>query len=214
MTTAALATEKRSFTLNRAHKVVQRIVDVVQSEEQSIGRSYSGAVSLDAAGQRVLDKGTAQAQKDLAVLDKVLQLQELAGKARDAIASANLSAGVTSLMAKEKWLQNQLTTLRGQLGRMASGIEISEFHLQKSEDEARHVAAQAAANAAGNNYVVPNARSLNVRFVSEATVEALKQRIASIEAQKVAVADSIADANTTKVELELPTEYLTSLLGQ
>lgn len=212
MAIASLKTEKRTFTLNRAHKVLQRLVEVVTAEEQKIGRSYFRSVTLDATGARALEKCKLAAAADLETLHKVLAVQGLLGAARNAIAAANATAGVTELMGREKAVTNQIRTLTQELSGMATGEELEEFELLRDEFaqlQATHVEEAKAKNVA---YTPLPARVANVRAVPRNVIQTLEALRAELMATKVRLTDEISDANSTKVELELPSEYL-PLLG-
>lgn len=207
-------TVSRTFTLNRAHKVVQRLKELVAGEERGLGAGYTGNVGFGAQSDRVIAKGRNQAVSDIAKLEKVLALHQLVGLNRDTIAKANVAANVTTLMAEERWVQAQIGTLRTQLAYLGRGIDEHEY-LQQAKERAAELAAYKELIAAGVvNAAKPSEHSVTLNYVQPSVIERLQLLMKGLEARKVFVADAISDANAEKVSLELPVEYLKELLGE
>lgn len=213
MNTTTLATVVKSITLNRAHKVVQRLKELIKTEGDGLGSDYTATVYGTEAGKRQLAENKIEAQKAMDKSTDVLDLIQMLGNVRQTIAVANHQFGVTALMNEESVVSAKVTFLEEQTAYMTSGISEEEYQRQNQDVEEKHRKAVEHARVASQPMPADSMQRWTVSFLTEAKKKEFTEGLEILKARRIEIADNIADANLNKVDLVLPEKYIKNLLG-
>lgn len=178
-------------TLNRWHKVVERIKDAstkLQGEIQGSELLQITAATRELRLATVADR-EAKLLANLALLD---QLRLAVVDIRNAIQDANLN-GITQRMNEMQYL----TLKRQTLERLVARLRTTE-----STEEALAELAAAQVQAATSSYSNTN-RSVAVAVVSAENLAVLEKELATVGKRINVLSDEISDLNASRVTLEI-----------
>lgn len=214
--TVQVATFSTDCTLNRAHKIVERLKTLLTADAENLEDHHVTRLTGGESAKRNLERNKAKSADGVQNAKEQLHMLELLGNARHAIASANMTFGVTRLLAEETVVKGQIALLERHVSAMKneSAIDEAEFFLLEEEASNKATAAREIAVQSKTSYHEPSPATRIVRNCSDAVVNELKEALESLKARKVAIADGISDANANKVTLVLPEKFRKTLTGE
>lgn len=211
--TSTLKMSVHELTLNRAHKVVERLQQLITQKRQDIAKGLPAYITpqLDAAGERMFNAHRAVAVTALATVAEIQDLTTCLSNVRTTIGRANEDFGISGLIAQNahaKMTLDVLESLQSTLQSVVQAVSPTEFATLVTE----HAAAQEA-RAKSDSKVPLSTPSAYVRVVTPEEVAEIGKKVTAQKALRVQLSDSIATQNLQKVSVHLPDDYLNLLLG-
>lgn len=183
--------QKLSNTLTRWHKIAERITSRMKAIQSEISRSiaYSGDVSII----EVLHLDLVKTAK-VAVSDKASMYQELNNALvliKASIAKSNASAGVSSFLVEIEGARRQIQFLESLVNSLQSAVHVEnclELAAKANPDDSR-------------SHMLRS--HFTVRLINDDEFTTLKQNLANETRRMEGLTDKLADANASKVVIEL-----------
>lgn len=173
------------LTLNRAHKVAERLRTYVKELQKVIQDKSTplGIRSLREAS--VVQKAKEQSESFDHSVNQYLNASEALEKLRNAIAAGNHQSNVYLLISKQNRLNLEVQALTQALeyAQNASGVALSDIPDTPQEYQ-----------------------SYRLETLNSTQVASLRQRVAQLQRECHVVADDISDANRFTIEVELSDE--------
>lgn len=194
-TTAQQNTKSVSNTLTRWHKIADRVKQAAGDLAQKNMNTLHGSRSIDAdtfsVRKGALEAATAKAIGEQSVM--YFALLDALFAIRRALAQANVKHGVSDLLS-------QMEQAKQAGAYYASILETTEGTLSQEEFAALYSKKNAAAK---NSSSSVSMYGVSVTFVSEAMVTDLTEKRDSARKLVNALADKLADANATRITLDV-----------
>lgn len=188
-----------TLTINRAHKVVERLKTLLKQHEN---RSIETGSAIDTGlpvgegviarmGERSNDFETALANYQAASAALV--------SVRQVIGKANAANGINDLLAEQDGLSKELKLFKVVLERCGGSTAVAPGELKD------YPIPQAQAASTGG-YLRGQSAGIKVYSLDKARQQQLEQQAKALQSKLHGIADRIAEANRASVTFELPTE--------
>ena len=175
-----------TFTLNRAHKVVERLkaraADILKEAQELVGPVRVRSQAEAGLKERAVDR----AARAKVLLAEHMALLDTVGVLRRAVADANHAAAVDQLLCE----QNECTQKVNAYKRV---LEAADFEDASAWEE---IPAEA------SEYAV-----YQLRVLDSETVDAFKSAMQAQQVRVHAVSDSVSDANRATIKVEMSAEH-------
>ena len=179
------------LTLNRAHKVAERLRTYVKELQKVIQDKSTPLAIRSLREASVIQKAKEQSESFDHSVNQYLNASEALEKLRNAIAAGNHQSNVYLLISKQNRLNLEVQALTQALeyAQNASGVALSDIPDTPQEYQ-----------------------SYRLETLNSTQVASLRQRVAQLQRECHVVADDISDANRFTIEVELSDE-LSQVVG-
>lgn len=188
-----------TMTLSRAHKVAERLrIKVTEAAQTAV--AGLGVIRVDGVGGDAQLASLAESrQKALEALGTHAQYNQALQDVRAAVGRANAVSGVSDLLAEQEAIARRIKLLRDILGASSAiAIQPEELAAYRPLTQARDIYSR------GETGVPVTLLPAEVRAALESDLNALQK-------QQFAVSDKVADANATRIALDLPDDMAADL---
>lgn len=187
------------MTLSRCHKVAERLRAKVAEAAEAVTTGL-GIVRIDGlAGESQLAALSASRDKADVALKAHHESNQALQAVRAAIGRANVVAGVSDLLAEQEAIGRRIKLLRGVLAtHTTTAIQPDELSEYRPLNQVKEVFSRGDAG-------------VQVTLLTAAYRAQLEAEIAALQKQLYRVSDAVADANATRVTLDLPDNLVEEL---
>jgi hypothetical protein len=188
-------------TLTRWHKIAERVLEQERRVMQDINTALTTTHRLDVDAFEVRRSVFENAAKEAATgkLDLLVALQAARFKIKTALGRANVEFGVSALLTDMKRVSEERDVIQAVYDTSVHSISATDFEKlieRKKADETTQRTALAAQR---------------VTFVPAEVQKALKERIDAAVRHLNALADKLADANASKITLDIDEAVATAV---
>lgn len=177
-----------TISMNRWHKVVERLVALRSAAQEQMSRSVVARESMQTAGLFEKRQGEAavrfvkaSAEFDKAV-DTILAI-------RQAIQVTNISSGIANRLAQLDALRVQATAVQALVDQLQSAVSLAD--------------AKVLAESRVSTDMYSMRQEVAIAAVDEVGFQVLKDKLNSLNVQRNNLADEISELNTTRVAIEI-----------
>lgn len=190
-----MTTKKISNTLSRWHKVA----DAVKAAAQKVKAENQAKLTAGAC----LSEDTFKVRKDALKVsaDSVaetgtplyLRLLTTLFRIRKALAHANTRHHVSDLLAEQEENKQTIQYYTEMIEAAQGGVSVAEYESLIRYNKERN----------SGNATYRGTLTEHVTFVEPVTLEVMREKLAGLEREKFALSNRVADANATKLEIEI-----------
>ncbi len=175
-----------TLTLNRAHKIVERLSQSAKETKQALVLQSSSVRVNHAGDQSGMKKAASYKTQVLGTLHQYTDLMTAVSAVRKTIMQANDQEGISSLLVTQSTKSQLLATLR---------------EMVASADAESAIDAKDVPEKTGDTYT-----SYQVATLTNDEIEDIKNQISNLQRAVNVLADEIAVKNQIRVTIELPDE--------
>lgn len=190
--------ETYSVTLSRAHKLAERVRQLMNKAQQEVATLLEGvALPIDGSSAFLAELDEKESQSEVQ-LEKARMYSAAYAHIRHMVGMANSASGVVLALAQREHLLRQISTLKSALDTARSASMTRSYFTSLDLDKVRSSA--------------PNAHyGVRVRVAREDLINKLEADLAQAERDEMRLTDQLADLNAARVQLQLPLEVAQDL---
>ena len=193
---------KHTFTLNRAHKIVNRLKDDINATNAACSPIMPFAFPLKSTFEQDI---VAAADNYVDSINSIVKMQELVLDIRTKISNENTKQGVSAKMTEIEYHSSMIGILNQKLAFATSSVVLDDVMRQYSFFKVAQQSTDPVLHATKNGYEMW-ARANKYRLISEDDLKQLAEIIETHRAIIRRLGDEISDLNRATIEVEIDDE--------
>ena len=186
-----------NVTLTRAHKIVERIRSKLSELEKEIGFVLPTIQITGYAGEHQMAETKVLVNNALASQVKHKELLDIMTEIRTKVGAANVESGVSHLLAEQEGLSRRIALMKSILAKPSNAISLDALPDYKPFGEQNSFA---------------RVTGIQVSTLPTEISNDLATELTKLQTQAFALSDKMADANASRISLELP-DNIAEVLG-